>query len=124
MSRNIRVYLNDILEGIEQIKDYVKKLTFDKFSKDRKTIDAVIRNLELIGEAVKFIPQKVKSKYIYDWRGVVGLRDILIHAYFGINIEILWDIIQNELPAFKKIIKEILEKEQFENNSVQKQPEN
>jgi len=89
----------------------MKKLSFEKFSKDRRTIDAVIRNLEIIGEAVKFIPPEVRSKYTYDWRGVIGLRDILIHEYFGINLKIIWDIIQNELPAFEKTIKEIMEKE-------------
>jgi len=114
MSRDLRVYLNDIKESIQLIKDYVKKNSFTKFSKDRKTIDAVVRNLEIIGEAVKFIPEDIISKYDYDWKGVVGLRDILIHGYFGINLKIVWDIIQNELPKFEKCINEIIEKEKFE----------
>ena len=119
MSRDSRVYLNDIIESINQIKIYMKKTSFEKFCKDRKTIDAVIRNLEIIGEAVKFIPQNIKARYEYDWRGVVGLRDILIHGYFGINLKLVWDIIKNELPEFENQIKEILEKENFDNHSEQ-----
>ena len=83
--------------------------SFENFSKDQKTIDAVIRNLEIIGEAVKNLPQKIKSDYEYEWRSIAGLRDILIHTYFGINLKIIWDIIQNELPELEKLVKNIIE---------------
>lgn len=117
MSRNTNIYLNDIISSISQIKEYIEDYSFDNFSKDKRTIDAVIRNLEIIGEAVKSIPQTIKSKYKYEWRAVAGLKDILIHQYFGINLKIIWDIIQNELPQFEKLIKQIIQNKSFENNS-------
>jgi len=113
MSRKIELYLNDILISIKRIEDYAKNLSFGEFTKDQKTIDAVIRNLEIIGEAVKKIPHKIRSKYAYDWRSVAGLKDILIHKYFGVSIKIVWDIIKNELLELEKLIKKILEDEQF-----------
>lgn len=109
--RNVKLYLNDILLSIERIKNYGITLSFEEFSQDQKTIDAVVRNLEIIGEAVKHIPPEVKSKYAYDWRSVAGLRDILIHEYFGVSIRIVWDIIQNELPELEQQVREILANE-------------
>lgn len=111
MYRDIKLYLNDILISIERIKEYTNTLSFEEFSKDQKTIDAVIRNFEIIGEAVKNIPPEIKSKHAYDWRSIAGLRDILIHAYFGASIKIVWDIIQTELPELEKRIREILANE-------------
>lgn len=113
MSRKIELYLNDILISIKRIEDYVKNLSFREFSKDQKTIDAVIRNLEIIGEAVKKIPHEIRSRYVYDWRSVAGLKDILIHKYFGVSKKIIWDIVKNELFELEKLIKKILENEQF-----------
>ena len=97
ISRKIELYLNDILVSIKRIEDYVKNLSFGECSKDQKTIDTVIRNLDIIGEAVKKIPPEIRSKYAYDWRSVAGLKDIRIHKYFGVSIKIVWDIIKNEL---------------------------
>jgi uncharacterized protein with HEPN domain len=114
MYRKIELYLNDILVSIKRIEDYVKNQSFGEFSKDQKTIDAVIRNLEIIGEAVKKIPNEIRSKYTYDWRSVAGLKDILIHKYFGVSIKIVWDIIKNEILELAKLIKKILEDQQFQ----------
>ncbi len=113
MSRRVKLYLNDILLSIEKIKKYGRTLSFEKFSQDEKTIDAVVRNLEIIGEAVKHIPPEIRSKYAYDWKSVAGLRDILIHEYFGVSIKIVWDIIQNELPELEKKVREIMENERL-----------
>ena len=114
MSRNTRVYLNDIISSINQIRDYVKTLSFDDFSEDKRTIDAVIRNLEIIGEAVKNIPQDIKSEFKYEWRAVAGLRDILIHEYFSIDEEIIWDIIKNKIPELYTAVEEMMRELQIE----------
>ncbi|KAB2940872.1 MAG: DUF86 domain-containing protein [Candidatus Methanoperedens sp.] len=111
MYRETKLYLNDILTCIERIQEYTDSLSFEEFSADNRTNDAVVRNLEIIGEAAKNIPPELRSKYGYDWRSIAGLRDILIYEYFGVSKNIVWDIIQNELPALEQKIREILKNE-------------
>ncbi len=109
MLRDYKVYLEDILEAIKKIHLYTDKLSQPKFSDDLKTIDAVVRNLEVIGEAIKNVPEDTRSRYPdVEWKKIAGLRDILIHEYFGIDVEIIWDIIQNKLPVLEEQIKHIL----------------
>jgi len=95
MSKDYKVYLEDIMQAITKIEKYTKNLTFTKFRKNELVIDAVVRNLEIIGEAAKRIPNQVKEKAPdIEWKKITGLRDILIHEYFGVDIEIIWDIIK------------------------------
>jgi len=102
MSREFKAYLKDILEAIEKIERYTKKLSFNQFSTNELVQDGVVRNLEIIGEAVKNIPDDIKKqKNGIEWRKIIGLRDILIHAYFGIDVDIVWDIIKNKIPELK-----------------------
>ena len=99
MLRDSQVYLDDILEAAKKIQTYVRGFKFEEFCDDSKTFDAVIRNLEIIGEATKSLDDNVKSLHPkLDWRKIAGLRDILIHEYFGIDPEIVWDIVQNKIP--------------------------
>jgi len=111
MPRDFKLYLEDIIECIGNINEYVSEFTFVRFSKDKKTIDAVIRNLMIIGEASRNIPNEIKdNNQEINWRGIIGLRNILIHDYYGLTLKIIWDIIQNELPLLRKQIKGILAK--------------
>jgi len=102
MPRHYKAFINDILEAIHRIETYTSNLTIDDFSESQLYQDAVVRNLEIIGEAVKHLPEELIKKYPdVDWKKIAGLRDILIHAYFGIDLVILWDVIQNKIPEFK-----------------------
>lgn len=88
-------------------------MEFEDFEKDDKTIDAVVRNLEVIGEASRNIPESIKVRYqgVY-WKGVVGLRNRIIHEYFGVDLKIIWHIIKEELPPLRDQMGQILEKEE------------
>jgi len=110
MHRDFRLYLDDILDAIQQIRSYVKGLDEKAFRSNRMIQDAVIRNLEIIGEAAGNLPAEVqKDKQNMDWRKIKGLRNILIHEYFGINLPIVWDVIQNKLGPLETVCRELLQ---------------
>ncbi len=103
MPRRHDSYVEDILESIDRIETYVKDMEFEDFSSDQKTIDAVVNNLENIGEAVKNLPESFKQeKQELNWDEIAGFRDILVHQYFRADEEIVWDIVENELPDLKE----------------------
>ena len=107
-----KLFVEDILESITWIENYTGNMDFEDFRADRKTIDAVVRNFEIIGEASKSIPDDIKKKYQnVDWQGIIGLRNRIAHEYFGISTEIIWHIIKEELPPLKPIMQQILENE-------------
>ena len=90
--RSIRDYLNDILEMVENIWNFTKNMSYEDSERDKKTLYAVIRCLEVLGEAVKKIPKHIKEEYPeIPWQEIAGIRDKLIHEYFGVDIEIVWD---------------------------------
>ncbi len=98
-------FVDDIQESILKIEKYIKKMNYEKFLKDSKTQDAVIRNLEIIGEAVKNLSTTFKQKYKdIEWKKIAGMRDKIIHFYFGVNWDIVWDVINEKLPKLKKQI--------------------
>ena len=110
MPRDSRLYLDDILEAIQQIRSYVQGYNEQTFASDRKTQDAVVRNLEIIGEATRNLPEEIKrAAPEIDWRKIAGLRNILIHEYFGISLPILWDIVQNKLAPLETACSKLLE---------------
>lgn len=109
MSRDSKVYLEDILEGTRKITAYTGSLSKAAFLEDEKTIDAVVRNLEVIGEAVKNLPEDLRARHsAVEWKKIAGLRDILIHEYFGLDAEIVWDIVQNKVPALDREVRTML----------------
>ena len=106
-------YLNDILEAMERIAEYIAGLTREDFMLDRKTQDAVIRNLEIIGEATKNLSPELCSRHgEVPWSGLAGVRDKMIHYYFGLNYDVIWTIASEELPALLLAIRNILSLEE------------
>lgn len=106
MSRDVRVYLLDILERCERIARYVEGFDEARWSKDERTQDAVLRNLEVIGEAVKRLPADLRRRAPeIPWQDIAGLRDILIHEYEGVDFAIVWDI---EVPALQQAVSGLL----------------
>jgi uncharacterized protein with HEPN domain len=109
--RRIFDYLQDMLEAERRIGEYSVGMTFEAFRGDHKTQDAVIRNLEIIGEAAKNIPESFRRKYPdLPWKEMAGMRDRLIHHYFGVNLDIVWDVVRGELPGVIKDIEGIIRK--------------
>ena len=107
--RDYKLYLHDIKEAVEKIETFTKGFTFEEFVKDAKTVDAVIRNLEIIGEAAKHIPKRVKERHSdIDWKAMAGMRNILTHEYFGVRMGIIWKTIGERLPELRYRIEEIL----------------
>ncbi|MFB0553244.1 MAG: DUF86 domain-containing protein [Phycisphaerae bacterium] len=107
--RPINLLLNDIRQAIDRIEQYIKNLSFDAFSDDQKSVDAVVRNLEIIGEAASRVPDEFKEKYPeIEWYKVVGLRHRIVHEYFGIDLEIIWQILQKDLPELRQKITPIM----------------
>jgi uncharacterized protein with HEPN domain len=109
MSRDFRVYLDDLRVSAEKITRYTDGLDLDQFLRDEKTFDAVMRNLEIIGEAAKHIPEDVRQRYAYvEWRKIAGLRDIVIHEYFSLDEDILWDIVRYQVPKLIGDVSQII----------------
>jgi len=109
MQREHRAFLEDIINSIGKIERYCHGLSKASFASNELVQDAAIRNLEIIGEAVKKVPDEIKSKKtMIAWKKIAGLRDVLIHDYFGININIIWDVIENKLPELKAAVLEML----------------
>jgi uncharacterized protein with HEPN domain len=108
MKRDIRVYLEDILDSIEKIEEYIQALDRQEFLRKSQTQDAVLRRLEIIGEAAKHIPKKVRSKYPgIPWQKIAGMRDVLIHEYFGVNLARVWKVVTQDIVVLKEMVERI-----------------
>ena len=102
-------YLEDISDSINAIEEFVKGMEFEDFTKDRKTIFAVVRCIEIIGEATKNIPKSIKSRYPeIPWKDMAGMRDKVIHEYFGVDWKVVWKTIKEDIPPIKPLIQNAL----------------
>jgi uncharacterized protein with HEPN domain len=107
--RDYRLYLKDILSAIESVEEFVKGMDFEQFRADDKTASAVIRKFEIIGEAAKQIPDEIRQNYPkVPWKEMAGMRDKLVHVYFGIDYRLVWQTIKERLPQVKPDIQRIL----------------
>ena len=109
MKRIYSDYLNDILEAITDIESFIRDVSYEQFKDDRLRRNAVIRSLEIIGESVKSIPEEIKNRYSeIPWKRMIGMRDKLIHAYFGVDYEAVWVVVTQRLPEIKPVIQRII----------------
>jgi uncharacterized protein with HEPN domain len=108
--RDPRLFMTDVLEAIEKIERYTAGLAFDQFEANEMVLDAVVRNLEIIGEATRYIPATLRERYTQiEWSRVVGFRNIVIHAYFAVDVEIVWTIATQRLAELKDVLTQMLQ---------------
>jgi len=109
MKRDCRVYLRDILQAFRNAQQFVGRMSYEEFLSDRKTISAVLRELEIVGEATKQLPASVRRKYPQiPWSDMAGMRDKLIHFYFGVDMEIVWETVKGRIPELEPLIEDVL----------------
>ncbi len=115
VKREFILYLEDMLQSMDRIEEYIGKLDFRKFKMNYLVVDAIIRNFEVIGEASNNVPKNIQEKYPeIPWRKMYGLRNLIAHEYFGIDYEMIWEISKNNLPQNRSDLKKIIEKEKRE----------
>jgi len=108
--RDCRLYLKDIVAAMESIEEFIAGMTFEEFQLDDKTASAVMRKLEVIGEAVKQVPDEIRAKYpAVPWKKMAGMRDKLIHFYFGVDYSLVWRAITDRVPEVKRELQKILQ---------------
>lgn len=107
-ARDISDYLEDIRNAISEIEEFIRGMAFEDFEKDKKTINAVIRSLEVLGEATKHIPDDIRKNHpSIPWRQMSGMRDVLIHDYMGVDLKTVWKVAIERLPELARMIKSV-----------------
>jgi uncharacterized protein with HEPN domain len=108
-SREWKLRIEDIIEAIEKIRAYTAEISLETFGGDSKAVDAVIRNVEVIGEASQHLPSDIRARFPkIPWDEMRGIRNVLIHEYFGVDVEVLWETIQSDLPPLLPLLRRIL----------------
>ncbi len=116
MKREAGDFIEDIINAMNKALQFVEGMSYDEFSRDSKTVFAVVRAIEIIGEAVKNIPEDIRGKYPrIPWKGMAGMRDKVIHEYFGVDTKVVWDTVKKRIsevkPLFEKMLKDLEEKQ-------------
>jgi uncharacterized protein with HEPN domain len=110
MNRNVALYLTDILQNMRDAEEFVLGLSYEQFAADKKTFNAVVRSIEIIGEAAKNVPDSIRSKYpAVPWKEMAGMRDKVIHFYFGVDREAVWLVVKERIPSIKPLIEQIVQ---------------
>lgn len=113
MREEVKVFLKHILESISLIETYTADISREDFLKSQQLQDSIIRRLEIIGEATKHLPAKFREQHPQvAWREIAGMRDMMIHEYFGIDLELTWKMVKDDLPALRKELSQILESQE------------
>ncbi len=112
MKREIGDYIQDIIEAMRNAIEFVNGMSYDDFAGNTKTIYAVLRAIEIIGEAAKNVPDEFREKYPrIPWKNISGMRDKVIHAYFGVSLERVWETVKRDIPALKPLFEKMLMEE-------------
>lgn len=110
MIRNIALYLRDIIQNMKDAEDFIREMSYEQFTGDKRSLNAVIRSIEVIGEATKNIPDDIREKYpMVPWKEMAGMRDKLIHLYFGVDKEVVWLVVKDRIPSIRLLIEQILQ---------------
>jgi uncharacterized protein with HEPN domain len=111
-NRDFRDFLHDILNAVADIESFINKLSYEEFVNDKKTVNAVVRSIEVIGEATKNLPEQLKAKYPeVPWKRMTGMRDKLIHGYFGVDAKTLYKAATEDIPPLKPVFERIIKEE-------------
>ncbi len=108
MKRNVMLYVKDILENMADAEEFVRDMTYEQFIRDKKTVNAILRSIEVIGEAAKHIPDPERERYPeIPWKEMAGMRDKITHAYFQVDLETVWLVIKERIPEIKPRLEQI-----------------